>query len=140
MKTKFFVLVAAFAVLASVGCVVPMPTPPSLTVRTTGIPFMNRNQVVVSCPVSLSHLVVEKIDQFGKERYVVRPDSSVGVRASGMYSDQAFVLTVYGYKEVKGGGVVLVGRRSRDFRFWDSGNNSGQVLYWDVSSYELESK
>lgn len=128
----------ALALFAETACLVPMSMP-GMTLKTTNLPFVSRNQVVVSCPASLSFMKVEKIDQFGKETFIVRPDSSTGIRASGMYSDQAFVLVVYGYKEDRGK-AVLVGRRSRDFRFWDSGNNSGQVVYWDVSSQELESR
>ncbi|MEK7089481.1 MAG: hypothetical protein AAB920_01545 [Patescibacteria group bacterium] len=58
-----------------------------------------------------------------------------------MYSDQSFVLAVYGYKltgqNTKGEDLfALVGRRSREFQFSNYGS-SGQTLAWDVNTYEL---
>lgn len=141
MRKLFAFALVFVAALASVGCIMPMPTMPGITVRTTGIPFTTRNQVVVSCPTNISFLKVEKIDQWGKEVFVVRPGASVGIRASGMYSDQTMTLSVYGYREsgksVSGEPIyTLMGRQSRPFQFYDSGN-SGQIIVWDVSSSEL---
>lgn len=139
---KYLVLVAiAIALIVmSLGCMLPM-TGASLSIRTTNMPFLSRNQVVVTCPTNLSLIKAEKVDQWGAESFAVRPGSSTSVRASGMYSDQAFVLTVYGYREAgkneKGETLfTLVGRTSREFRFYDSGN-SGQIIAWDVQASEL---
>lgn len=135
------VLVVAFA---SMGClsVLPLPNMPTATLRVAGVPLLSRNQVVMTCPSSLALLKVEKLDQWGKEVFVVKPGASVGIRTSGLYGDQAMVLTVYGYQQTgtneKGEPLFsLVGRVSRDFRFWDSGNNSGQLVTWDVQTSEL---
>lgn len=131
---SFAVLVA---LVVSTACV-----PPSFTLRMTGIPWVSRNQVVVTCPNDVALLKIERIDQYGTQIFGCRPGESVGVRASGPYSDQAFVLVVYEYVAAgtneKGEPLWRpTGRHaSRPYQFYDNGV-SGQVWSWDVQRSEL---
>ncbi len=142
MKRNLTLAFALGLLVMSFGCLMVPVGMPTMSVRTTGFPEVySRNQVVITCPMNLSLLKVEKLDQFGKTSWGLKPGESIGVRPSGMYSDQTMVIVVYGYnkgcKNPKGEDTfLLVGRTSRNFNFYDNGN-SGQMYTWDVQVSEL---
>lgn len=143
MKRNLTLVVALGLLLMSFGCLAIPIDMPTVSVHTTGFPVVySRNQVVVTCPKNLSLLKVEKLDQFGKTSWALKPGESIGVRPSGMYADQTMVIVVYGYnmgcKNAKGEDTfLLVGRTSRNYSFYDNGN-SGQMYTWDVQMSELQ--